>query len=36
MISSDNELNKYILSDKEWIKIEKIKDLIKVSIYIIH
>jgi len=35
MISSDNELNKYVLSDEEWVQIEEIKDLMEVCIYII-
>ena len=30
MISSDNELKKYILSDDEWIKIQEIIGLMKV------
>jgi len=30
MISSDNELKKYILSDDEWIKIQEIIGLMEV------
>jgi hypothetical protein len=30
MISSDNELKKYLLSDDEWIKIQEIIGLMEV------
>ncbi len=30
MISSDNELKNYLLSDNEWIKIQEIKGLMEV------
>lgn len=35
MVSSDNELKKYLLLDEEWNEIQEIKKLLEVCIYCI-